>query len=167
MTNLTAPAAIRGRLVGRGADITARTIARREWVAANAHHGQAAIAAALGLSRDTIRNQYHALFAALSVARIERPAKDGPAKDGPAKDVTAVVYERHMASSSSQTAPRVNLPRMPWDDAERGPDARHETAPRRRVLIGARVERNEPVDHTDRILSALMNADTLRDGKVS
>ena len=157
MTNLTAPAAIRGRLVGRGADITARTIARREWVAANAHHGQAAIAAALGLSRDTIRNQYHALFAALSVARIERPAKD----------VTAVVYERHMASSSSQTAPRVNLPRMPWDDAERGPDARHETAPRRRVLIGARVERNEPVDHTDRILSALMNADTLREGRGS
>ena len=71
-----------------------------------------------------------------------------------------MVYERHMASSSSQAAPRVNLPRMPWDDAERGPDARHETAPRHRGLIGARVERNEPVDHTDRILSALMHADT-------
>ena len=74
-TNLTAPAAIRGRLVGNRAAITARTIARREWVAANAHHGQAAIAAALGLSRDTIRNQYHALFAAPPVARIERPAR--------------------------------------------------------------------------------------------
>ena len=34
MTNLTAPAAIRGRLVGNSAAITARTIARREWVAA-------------------------------------------------------------------------------------------------------------------------------------
>ena len=155
MTNLTAPAAIRGRLVGNRAAITAQTIARREWVAANAHHGQAAIAAALGLSRDTIRNQYHALFAAPPVARIERPAKD----------VTVVVYERHMASSSSQTAPRVNLPRMPWDDAERGPDARHETTPRHRGLVGSKVERDDPVDHTDRILSALMRADTLREGR--
>ena len=115
MTNLTAPAAIRGRLVGNRDAITARTIARREWVAANAHHGPAAIAAALGLSRHTIHNQYHTLFAAPPVARIERPAGD----------VTTVVYERYMASSSSQTAQRVNLPRMPWDDAERGPDARH------------------------------------------
>ena len=155
MTNLTAPAAIRGRLVGNSAAINARTIERREWVAANAHHGPAAIAAALGLSRHTIRNHYHTLFAAPPVARIERPAKD----------VTTVVYERYMASSSSQVAQRVNLPRMPWDDAERGPDARHETAPRHRGLIGARVERNEPVDHTDRILSALMHADTLREGR--
>lgn len=153
MTNLTAPAAVRGRLVGNRAAITARTIARREWVAANAHHGPAAIAAALGLSRDTIRNQYHTLFAAPAVPLVEKPAKD----------VTAVVYERHMASSSSQAAPRVNLPRLPWDDAERGPDARHETAPRHRGLIGARVERD--VDHTDRILSALMHADTLREGR--
>ena len=149
---ITAPAAIRGRLVGNRAAITALTIARREWVAANAHHGPAAIAAALGLSRHTIRNHYHTLFAAPPVARIERSAKD----------VTTVVYERHMASSSSQVAQRVNLPRMPWDDAERGPDARHETAPRHRGLIGARVDRNESVDHTDRILS-----DTLREGRVS
>ena len=149
---ITAPAAIRGRLVGNSPAITARIIARREWVAANAHHGPAAIAAAIGLSRYTIRNHYHTLFAAPPVARIERPAKD----------VTTVVYERHTASS--QTAPRVNLPRMPWDDAERGPDARHETTPRHRGLIGARVERNEPVDHTDRILSALMHAAPLRYG---
>lgn len=42
--------------------------------------------------------------------------------------------------------------------------ARRETAPRHRGLIGSRVDRNEPVDHTDRILSALMHADTLRSG---
>ena len=67
---ITAPAAIRGRLVGDRAAITAQTIARREWVAANAHHGPAAIAAALGLSRHTIRNHYQTLFAAPPVARI-------------------------------------------------------------------------------------------------
>ena len=58
----------------------------------------------------------------------------------------------------------VSLAPLPWEIT---PDARHETAPRHRGLIGARVDRNEPVDHTDRILSALMHADTLREGMAS
>ena len=60
---------------------------------------------------------------------------------------------------------RVSLIRGPWDDAEISPDPRHETAPRHRRLVGSKVERDEPVDHTDRILSALMHADTLREGR--
>ena len=34
---------------------------------------------------------------------------------------------------------RVSLIRGPWDDAEISPDARHETAPRHRGLIGGHV----------------------------
>lgn len=138
---LAAPDHIRGRLAGSPAVTAARLAARREWIAAHAHHGPAAVAAALGLSRETIRNQYHKLFHA---------APPAPRAEKPAKDVTAVVYERHMASSSAQAALRVNLPRLPWDAAERGPDARHETAPRDRTMASSTP--SGPVDDLARII---------------
>ena len=103
------------------------------------------IAAALDTQPNQLREGYRSLFDEL----------EGRAKPSAPRVPRAVI---HVAGQPVSLAP------LPWEIT---PDARHETAPRHRGLIGSRVDRNEPVDHTDRILSALMHHDTLREGRVS
>lgn len=140
---LTAPEHIRGRIrgVGMRAKINARGVFVRQALVAG--HTAQQIAAALDTQPNQLREGYRSLFDEL----------EGRAKPSAPRAPRAVI---HVAGHPVSVAP------LPW---EIQPDARHETAPRHRGLIGGHVDRDEPVDHTDRILSALMHADTLREGR--
>ena len=142
---LSAPEHIRGRIrgVGMKAKINARGVFIRQALVAG--HTAQQIAAALDTQPSQLREGYRSLFDEL----------EGRAKPSAPRVPRAVI---HVAGQPVSLAP------LPWEIT---PDARHETAPRHRGLIGSRVDRNEPVDHTDRILSALMHHDTLREGRVS
>ena len=140
---LTAPEHIRGRIrgVGMRAKINARGVFVRKALVAG--HTAQQIAAALDMQPNQLREGYRSLFDEL----------EGRAKPSAPRAPRAVI---HIAGQPVSVAP------LPWEIT---PDARHETAPRYRRLVGSKVERDEPVDHTDRILSALMHADTLREGR--
>lgn len=143
MKSLIAPSHIIGSLRGvpnakRVRDERAAFVAK----AAAAGYTANAIGQALGLKGPTVRNAHPKAF--------QKPEVE--VKQKPLRSPRAVV---------NVAGQPVSLPPLPFEITH---DPRHETAPRHRGLVGSRVERDDPVDHTDRILSALMHADTLQSG---
>ena len=118
---LTAPDHIRGRIrgVGMKAKINARGVFIRQALVAG--HTAQQIAAALDTQPNQLREGYRSLFDEL----------EGRAKPSAPRAPRAVI---HVAGHPVSVAP------LPW---EIPPDARHETAPRHRGLIGGHVERDE------------------------
>ena len=164
MTSLIAPAHITGCMRGKGG---AATKERAAWIAQSSEAGYTVdqIAAALGLKAESLRNNFASVF--------RKPAPEPVPPRQPRMDCTVMTIRSGGTQQVDTLHHRVSLARAPWDDAEISPDPRHETAPRHRGLIGSHVDRgligshvdrDEPVDHTDLILSALMHADTLRSG---
>ena len=118
---LTAPEHIRGRIrgVGMKAKINARGVFIRQALVAGYTAQQ--IAAALDTQPNQLREGYRSLFDEL----------EGRAKPTTTRAPRAVI---HVAGQPVSVAP------LPW---EIQPDARHETAPRHRGLIGGHVDRGQ------------------------
>ena len=114
---LSAPEHIRGRIrgVGMKAKINARGVFIRQALVAG--HTAQQIAAALDTQPNQLREGYRSLFDEL----------EGRAKPSAPRAPRAVI---HIAGQPVSVAP------LPW---EIQPDARHETAPRHRGLIGGHV----------------------------
>ena len=121
---LSAPEHIRGRIrgVGMKAKINARGVFIRQALVAG--HTAQQIAAALDTQPNQLREGYRSLFDEL----------EGRAKPSAPRAQRAPRAVIHVDGLPVSLAP------LPW---EIQPDARHETAPRHRGLIGGHVDRGQ------------------------